>query len=236
MGLPKIDQPIFELKLPSTGEKVKYRPFTVKEEKVLLIAKESGEVGSMLAAIEQVIGNCIVSNTVDISKMATFDLEYIMLNIRAKSVNDIVQFSIKDPDTEEEVPLQFNINDIQIVKDDSHTKDITISDKYKMRLRYPTTKELFMLSDIDEKSSEDVTLNIMISCIEMLYDEDTVYNLSEFSKKEVDEFVESLPSNAIQDIRKFFNTIPKMKVVCPYKNKNGDTKSFVIEGTETFFI
>lgn len=237
MPLPKIDQPIFDLKLPSTGKSIKYRPFTVKEEKILLMAKESGELKDMILAIEQVVNNCIIDDKITVDNLATFDLEYLMLNIRGKAVNDKVAFVIKDPDTEENVDLDFNINDITVKFKEEHNPEVTISDDYKMKMRYPTTRELLSLSSLDSDTTEEEALfNIMISCIDVLYDSDKVYKLKDFTDKEVSDFVDSLPSSAIQQIRTFFNTLPRMRIECPYTNNAGVEKTFVIEGVETFFM
>lgn len=236
MPLPKIDQPLFELTLPSSGKKIKYRPFTVKEEKILLIAKESKDVGDMLNAIEQVVNNCIMSDKIGVEDLATFDLEYLMLNIRSKAVNDIVKFSIRDPDTEEEVELEFDIKNIEVKRDENHKKDIKVDDTYSIRMRYPTTKELAILSGAKEVTEEESILEIMVSCVELLYSENETFKMKDFTKEEIDDFVESLPSLAIQGIRNFFATLPKLRIECPYTNKEGKEKRFVVEGMETFFM
>ena len=135
MALPKIDLPLFELVLPSTGKKVKYRPFTVKEEKILLIAQESKDIKQVMLAIKQILGNCL--QEINVESLATFDLEYVLLNIRAKSVNDEITFSVKDPDTEEKIELTININEIEIKKFADHDKIIKVSDDFVFLMRYP---------------------------------------------------------------------------------------------------
>lgn len=232
MPLPKIDQPTFELKLPSTGKKIKYRPFTVKEEKILLIARESKETNDIINAIEQVVNNCIVSTDVDVEDFATFDLEYVMLNIRGKAINDVVNFTIKDPEFEEDVEITFDINEISIVKDEKHTELIDLGNDFTLKMRYPSTKELLKLNGRDDQTS---VFDAMVSCMDVLVHGETVYKFSDFTKKEVDDFIEGLPSSGIEAIRTFFTTLPKMRIECPYVVQ-GKEKKFVIEGIETFFM
>lgn len=231
MGLPKIDLPLFELEVPSTGKKVKYRPFTVKEEKILLIAQESKDAKQIFLAIKQILNNCL--QNVDIEKLAIFDLEYILLNIRAKSVNNEISFSINDPDTEEKVDLTINVDDIQIIKFPDHSKIIKVNDDIMMEMRYPS---ISYLENITAITSESESLNsIMKECINSISDGDQSYKLSEFSEKEVEEFIESLSSAIVAQIKKFFDTIPVMKYETTYTDKTGKTKTFVAQGVETFF-
>ena len=235
MALPKIDLPLFELTIPSNGLKVSYRPFTVREEKILLIAQESKDLDQVILAIKQIIGNCV--SDIDIEKMPMFDLEYIMLNLRAKSVNNVIQFTVKDPDTEENVNLVLNIDTIELKKKDGHDRKILINDDYSLIMRYPTINELRSLSTLKSGSTEGL-LDIMLSCIEMLVSNDgeKIYKMSDFTPKEVKDFIESLTSGAIKGIKTFFETIPVLRIELPYKNKKGEQKTFVLEGLESFFI
>lgn len=233
MALPKIDLPLFELTIPSTNKKTTFRPFTVKEEKILLLAKESKDIDQIVLAIKQIINNCV--KDVDVEKLALFDLEYIMLNIRSKSVNEDLSFKIKDPDTAEEVEIKLNINDIKINKNPDHKKVIKIDDQYSLVMRYPTLNELKMLTASEETRQESI-FNVMVSCIESVAENDSVIKISDYSSAEVSEFVESLSSKTIVEIQKFFETIPVLRVECPYINKSGVNKIFVIQGVESFFI
>tara|TARA_A200000159_G_scaffold106925_1_gene99708 strand:- start:902 stop:1612 length:711 start_codon:yes stop_codon:yes gene_type:complete len=235
MGLPKIDQPLFECTIPSTEKKITFRPFTVKEEKVLLIAREAGDMDQIVLAVKQIVGNCC--NDLDVEKLAVFDLEYLMLQLRAKSVNNEVKFTIKDPDTEEEVELKLDIDDIQIVRDPDHTKKVSLNDQYYMMMRYPTINELVSLQVEDGKSEEQVLFDTMVSCIETLVDSNTdeVYNFSEFSGEEIEDFVDQFTSGTIAELQQFFAGTPKMKYSVEYTNKDGKEKTFTMEGVETFF-
>jgi hypothetical protein len=231
MGLPKIDLPLFELEVPSTGKRVKYRPFTVKEEKILLIAQESKDPKQIFLAIKQILTNCLQGT--DVEKLAIFDLEYILLNIRAKSVNNEISFSIKDPDTEEKVDLTINIDDIQIVKFPDHNKIIKVNDDIMIEMRYPSISYLESLKD--GQSESDSLNSIMKECINSISDGDQSYKLADFNEAEVEDFIESLSSIIVAQIKKFFDTIPVMKYETTYTDKTGKTKTFVAQGVETFF-
>ena len=233
MGLPRIDLPLFELTIPSTNKKVKFRPFTVKEEKILLIAQESNDSKQIVLAIKQILNNCLQG--IDVNTLATFDLQYILLNIRAKSVNNEVTFNIKDPDTNETVELVIDINDIEIKRSPEHNKVIKITDTIALQMRYPTIEYIEDLDSEEGKSADDL-YKIMVECIESVVDGDQVYKLKDFSEKEVTDFLDSLTADVAMRIKKFFDTMPVMRYEKKYKNKNGVEKTFVAEGMETFFI
>lgn len=233
MALPKIDMPIFEMELPSTGEKIKYRPFTVKEEKILLVAQESKEAGQEVLASKQVVNNCLIDK--DISELAMFDLEYIMLVLRTKSVDNNVKFSIKDPDTEEVVNLEIDLDNIKLSQDENHSKEIKINDTYTLFLKYPNIDQFIK---IIESNPNDplVSYFIMISCLDKLASEDEVYYFKDYSSEDIDAFMEDLTADVIKAIQNFFQTMPKLRHEMKYTNKAGTEKTFVIEGMRTFFI
>lgn len=236
MALPKIDQPLFEIEIPSTGKKAKYRPFTVKEEKILLIAQESREQNQILLAVKQIITNCVPD--VDVDKLAIFDLEYLILNIRAKSVNNEIDFGFMDPDTEERIDVTVDVNDIKVKFDPDHERKIELNDQYYVMMRYPTLKEVTTLSESAEESNEtEQMFNTMISCIETLVDTttDEVYKLEEFSSQEVSDFVDGFTSTVVEQLQKFFTTMPKLTHTINYKDKEGKDKVFVVEGMDSFF-
>jgi len=233
MGLPRIDLPLFELTIPSTNKKVKFRPFTVKEEKILLIAQESNDSKQIVLAIKQILNNCLQG--IDVNTLATFDLQYILLNIRAKSVNNEVTFNIKDPDTNETVELVIDINDIEIKRSPEHNKVIKITDTIALQMRYPTIEYIEDLDSEEGKSTDDL-YKIMVECIESVVDGDQVYKLKDFTQQEVTDFLDSLTADVAMRIKKFFDTMPVMRYEKKYKNKNGVEKTFVAEGMETFFI
>jgi len=233
MALPKIDLPLYQCELPSTGKKVKYTPFTVKEEKILLTAQESKESGQIILAIKQILNNCLQG--IDSSELAVFDIEYMLIQLRSRSVDNKAEFEITDPDTEEKIKLEVNLADVKVNRNPEHTNKIKISDEYTLFLRYPSIDQFEELLDKEEQSAED-NYNVMISCLDKLASKDEVYKFSDFPKKEVDEFVDSLHSDTIKQIKTFFDTMPRVRHEITYKNSKGDQKTFVLEGTQTFFI
>lgn len=235
MPLPKIDQPLFELTIPSNGDTVKYRPFTVKEEKVLLIAQESNDIDQVVLSIKQILNNCI--QDYDIEKLAVFDLEYILIQIRAKAVNNVLKFRVTDPDTEETVDIELDVEDIEIVRDENHKKVVPVSDSISLAMKYPSIDFIKMLRENeDAESQQEALFDLMKTCIDSVVEGDTVYKIEDFTDEEVTDFTDSLNSSVLENIRDFFNTIPKMRFETTYRLKDGTEKKFVAEGTETFFI
>jgi hypothetical protein len=234
MGLPKIDLPMFETKLVSTGrKKIKYRPFTVKEEKILLIAQESNDIEQVIIAMKQIIGNCC--SDIDPEQLPMFDVEYLLMQIRGKSVNNVIEFKITDPETEKQVDISLDVDEIKIVKPKGHNNQIEIKENTYVVMRYPTINQVTDLLNPDQDETTN-TLDIMIHCIDSVVDGDVVYDLDDFTKEEVVEFVDSFPTKAVEEIKNFFETMPVMRVEKKYTNANGDEKKIVLEGTETFFI
>jgi hypothetical protein len=255
MALPKIDQPL-------------------KEEKILLIAQESKDLSQIILAINQIVGNCLqdVSGSV-LDNLAMFDLEYLLINLRAKSVGDEVKFNIKDPETEEIIELFLDLNDVEIKRDDNHKQVIPVNDKISISMKYPVLNQLKTLSNVGdeneiadikdmEKSLADLTgseartrkaeletrkreyktktdqalFGTMVNCIDSVVEGEDVYKLKDFTPIEIDEFVDGFSSKNIESIKNFFETMPKLRYEKKYKLKSGKEKTFVAEGTETFFI
>lgn len=231
MSLPKIDLPLFELTLPSTGKKLKYRPFNVREEKILLLAQEAGDLDQIVLAIKQIITNCVIDVKVD--ELPMFDLEYIIIHIRSKSVNNEIEFSIVDAETEESIKLKLDLNTVVLKINEKHSKKIAINDDYTLIMKYPTIDKIKEL-----RESEDSDYELMVGSIDMLIsnDGDKVYKFSEFSKQEVTTFIEDLNAKTIADIKFFFETLPVLRVEFPYKNNLGNDRTFVLEGLNNFFI
>jgi len=233
MALPKIDLPIYELELPSTGKKVKFRPFTVKEEKILLTAQEADDPSQMILAIKQIVNNCLVDNTID--NLAVFDIEYLLIMIRSKSVDNKVEFEITDAETEEKVKLELDLSHVKVEKDPTHTNKVKISDDYTLFLKYPSVDSFSDMMVKEAQTAED-SYKVMINCLDKLASEDEVFVFDDFTSKEVDNFVDSLHSDTIKEIKKFFDTLPKVRHELKYINSKGNEKVFVIQGTESFFI
>lgn len=233
MGLPKIDLPIYEMVLPSTGETIKFRPFTVKEEKILLVARESDEPMQELLAAKQVVNNCLID--VNINMLAMFDLEYIILALRSKSVDNSTTFGLKDPDTLETVELTMNLDTVSLERPEGHTNKIPINDEYTLFLKYPTIDEYISIRDRDPA---DPLLNyfIMTACLDKVASDDEVHEFKNHSQKEIDNFMEGVESNVVKGIQEFFETMPKLRHTLKYTNSDNKDKTFVVEGINSFFI
>lgn len=233
MALPKINLPISELTLPSNGAKIKYRPFTVKEEKILLVAQESGETENEVLAMKQIINNCMIDY--DISDIALFDFEYIYLTLRSRSVDNMAKFVIKDPDTQENVELELDMTDVDIYREEGHSNEIKVNDDYTLFLRYPNVDNFIR---IVSSSEDDPLVNyfVMVSCLDSLASEDEVHDFKEYSEEEVEEFMDGLSGDVIRQITTFFETMPKIRKEIPYTNSEGKEQTFVVEGTRSFFI
>lgn len=234
MTLPVIDLPLFELTIPSNNRKVKYRPFTVKEEKILLIAKETKEMHQYITSIKQVISNCF--QNVDVDKLSTFDFEYMLICLRARSVSNGIEFTIKDPDTEENVNLAIDLNDIEIIRDDKHSKLIPITDNIQINMKYPDFSVMEKLHNTKKEKMDSVMLEVMLESIDQIIYGEEVFTMSDYKDEEKERFVENLSSDNLEKIKKFFDTFPKIRIECPYKNSEGKKKTFVIEGIQSFFI
>lgn len=233
MALPKIDLPIFELELPSTGEKVKYRPFTVKEEKILLVAQESKDAQQEILATKQVVNNCLIDK--DISNLAMFDLEYVLLILRSRSVDNSMTFNVRDPDTKESVTLELDIENIKLVKIDNHTNKVKINEEYTLFLKYPTIDQYIDISNMD---SADPLVNyyIMVSCLDNVASEDEIHHFKDYKPEEVDAFMEGVTGEVVKQIQTFFETMPRLRHELKYTNKEGKEQTFVLEGMRTFFM
>jgi hypothetical protein len=233
MGLPKIDLPLFEVSLPSDGRKIKYRGFTVKEEKILLVAQESEDPTQEILATKQVLNNCIYD--IDVSELAMFDLEYILLLLRARSVNNTLSFAIKDPDTGETVELEFDIDELELNRNPEHSNKIKINDDWTLFLKYPTIDEFINISEYD---SDDPLVNyfVMTSCLDKVASEDEVHDFKDYSPEQIDEFMDNMSPEVIRGVQNFFTTMPRLRQEMKYTNKDGKEKTFVMEGMKTFFI
>ncbi len=233
MALPKIDIPIFEMELPSTKKKLKYRPFTVKEEKILLVAQESNDSEQEILAARQVVTNCIIDE--DVSKFAMFDLEYVLLVLRSRSVDNTITFQIKDPETEETIQLVIDADNVKFMEDESHTNKIALDGTYTLFLKYPTIDEFTTIIKMDD-SDPLVNYFVMISCLDYIASEDEVHYFKDYENTDIDAFMDNLDGGVIKKIQSFFETMPKLRHEMKYKNKEGKEKTFVIEGMRSFFI
>ena len=238
MPLPKIATPTYELELPSTGETIQYRPFLVKEEKLLVIALESEDTKQITTAIKTVIKSCIQTKGIKVDSLPTFDIEYLFLNIRGKSVGEEIEVNITCPDDgETEVQTTVNLDDIKVIKNEEHTNKIKIDDSVMMEMRYPSLDQFIKNNfEFSDKSQMDQSFELIGSCIDKIYTEDEVWSTSDCSKKEVTEFLESMNSSQFKEIEKFFETMPKLSHTINVKNPNTKKDNeIVLEGLAAFF-
>ena len=238
MPLPKIVTPRYELELPSTGEKVTYRPFLVKEEKVLVIALETEDSKQITNAIKTVIQSCIITRGIKVEKLPTFDIEYLFLNIRGKSVGEEIEVNIICPDDgKTQVPVTIDLDDIQVQKNEDHKKQIKIDSSIMMEMKYPSLDQFIQNNfDFSDKNAMDQSFELISTCIDKIYTEDEVWAAADCSKKEIKEFVESMNSTQFKDIEKFFETMPKLSHTITVTNPNTNVESVVVlEGLSSFF-
>jgi len=238
MPLPKIATPKYELELPSTGETIQYRPFLVKEEKLLLIALESEDTKQITTAIKTVIKNCILSKGIKVESLPTFDIEYLFLNIRGKSVGEEIEVNIICPDDgDTQVGVKINLDDIQVQKNEGHTNRIKLDDSIMMEMRYPSLDQFIKNNfDLDDKNAMDQSFDLIGSCIDKIYTEDEVWSAADVTKKEISDFLESMNSSQFKDIEKFFETMPKLSHTIKVTNPVTQVESeVVLEGLASFF-
>ena len=239
MPLPKINTPTYELVLPSNGKKIKYRPFLVREEKSLIMAMESEDMKQITSSIVQILGDCIITKDVKVESLSTFDIEYLFLNVRAKSVGETVEVNVTCPDDgETQVELEIAIDSIKVQKTRGHKNIIKLDDELMMKLKYPSMDQ-FIESNFEtsEKGSEvSQSLSMITSCIDTIYNEEESWEASDCTRKELDEFIEQLNTKQFKEVEKFFSTMPKLSHKVKVKNPNTDVESeVVLEGLASFF-
>ena len=238
MPLPKIATPTYELELPSTGETVQYRPFLVKEEKLLVIALESDNTKQITTAIKSVIKNCVLTKGIKVESLPTFDIEYLFLNIRGKSVGEDIDLNIICPDDNEtEVPVSINLDDIEVTKNDDHTTMIKLDDSITMQMKYPSLDQFIKNNfELSEKNAMDQSFDLIASCVDKVLTEDEVWTTADCTKKEMTEFLEQMNSSQFKDIEKFFETMPKLSHTVKVTNPKTKVESdVVLEGLASFF-
>tara|TARA_B100000927_G_C16469118_1_gene470836 strand:+ start:22 stop:738 length:717 start_codon:yes stop_codon:yes gene_type:complete len=237
MPLPKISTPTYELVLPSSGRKIKYRPFLVKEEKILIIALESQDQKQIATAIKQILASCILTKGTKVEKLSTFDIEYLFLNVRGKSVGEQIEVMVTCPDDgKTQVPMSINIDSIKVTKSKNHKSDIKLDDTYTLKMRYPSLDEFIKSNFSMDKMEVDDTFDLIASCIDQVYSEEESWTQEDCTKKELSEFLEQLNSGQFKEIEQFFNTMPKLSHKVKVKNPNtGVENEVVLEGLQNFF-
>ena len=238
MPLPKIATPTYELELPSTGQSVRYRPFLVKEEKVLVIALESEDNKQITNAIKAVLKSCVLTKGIKVEALPTFDIEYLFLNIRGKSVGEELEVNIICPDDNEtQVPVTIYLDDIQVQKDENHTNKIKVDSSIMMEMKYPSLDQFIKNNfDFNDKNAMDQSFDLIASSIDKIYTEEEVWATADCTKKEVKEFLESMNSTQFKEIESFFETMPKLSHTVKVTNPKTKVKSeVVLEGLASFF-
>ena len=238
MPLPKIATPTYELELPSSGKTIQYRPFLVKEEKLLVIALESEDTKQITTAIKAVIKACIKSKGVKVEALPTFDIEYLFLNIRGKSVGEELDVNIICPDDEKtQVKVQINLDDIKCHHTEGHTNKIELEGGLMMEMKYPSLDQFIKSNfDMNEKNQMDQSFDLIASCIDKVYSEEEVWATEDCTKKELKDFLESMNSAQFKEIEKFFESMPKLSHTVTVTNPKTKVKSdVVLEGLASFF-
>ena len=236
MALPQVVLQTYELEIPSNGKKIKYRPFVVKEEKLLLLALEANDEKAIEDAVKTLLKNCIQTR-IKLEDLAMFDLEYIFLNIRAVSVGEVVEMLLTcNDDGETQVKYNLNLTDVQVFKPEGHSNKIMLTDEMGVIMKYPAFKEFVKISIMGNSYTDDETTGIMAGCIDQIFDGEDVYDSSTTSKKEFVEFLEGMTNSQLEKVQKFFEAAPVLKHEIKVRNPNtGVENDFVIQGLANFF-
>ena len=240
MPLPTIETPTYELKLPSSNKKIKYRPFLVKEEKILIIALESRNQSEITNAVTDVLKKCILTKGVDVDDLPTFDIEYVFLNIRAKSIGEDIKLTVTCPDDNEtKVPVTIYVDEIKVQKQKAHTTDIVLDDKMTLRMKYPSLSQ-FVENNFDTDDDSDTVVNktfkVVANCMDTIFTQEDAWDAKDYSPQEKLDFVEQLSSKQFKEVEKFFETMPKLSHKIEVVNPNTKEKgTVVLEGLADFF-
>ena len=240
MPLPTIETPTYELKLHSSNKKIKYRPFLVKEEKILIIALESQNQNDITNAVTDVLKKCILTKGIDVDSLPTFDIEYLFLNIRAKSIGEDIKLTVTCPDDREtKVPVTVYVDEIKVIKPKGHTTDIVLDDNMTLRMKYPSLTQFIENNFTIDDASESIvnkTFKVVADCMDTVYTEEDAWEAKDYTPSERLEFIEQLNSKQYKKVEKFFETMPKLshtiEVVNPNTKKKG---SVILEGLADFF-
>ena len=238
MPLPKISTPNYELELPSSGQMIKYRPFLVREEKLLVLALETEDNKQITTAIKNVIKNCIETKGIKVETLPTFDIEYLFLNIRGKSVGEEIEVNLICPDDDVTiVPVTISVDDIKVQKNEDHTNKIKVDDSIMMEMKYPSLDQFIKNNfDMTGGNNMDQSFDLIVSCIDKIYTEDEVWSSADLTKKELLDFIEQMNSNQFKQIETFFETMPRLSHKIKLTNPNTKVESEVIlEGLSSFF-
>lgn len=242
MPLPKVATPTYELILPSNKKTVKYRPFLVGEEKILILAMESNDTKEITSAVKNTLKECILTRGIKIDSLPSFDIEYLFLNIRAKSVGESVDLIVTCPDDNQtQVDVRVNIDEIEVVIPEGHTSEIKVDDNIVIKMKYPSLQEFIdnnfnFAANATSKDTINKSFEIVASCIDMVYTADESWSASDLTKKEIVEWLQTFDANQFKGIENFFDTMPKLSHTFNIKNPNtGVENEIVLEGLSSFF-
>lgn len=231
--LPKIKHPTTEIKIPSTNKKELFRPFLVREEKILLMAKSSKDNNDIFRAIKQVINNCAISEAFDVNKLTTFDLEYIFLNLRSMSVNNIIKVSYQDTEDKEIYEFEVDISKIEVKFPENTSNIIKVNDKITIVMKYPSASLFDDRNFLD--SGEDIYFELILRSLDKIYDGEDVMQAEDFSKEDLEEFIDQLDTKTFEKITGFIDNLPKLSYYIVYVNKNGNERSIEMNSLNDFF-
>lgn len=232
MALPKLSHPTFELEIPSTKQKIRYRPFLVKEEKILLIAQSSQDPKEIVYAVKQVIQNCCI-DPIDIDELTTFDIEYFFIKLRSKSVNNIVNLRYRDLEDQNIYEFEVDLDQIEISYNEEHEKTINVSKNTILNLKYPKMNLINNLETVENET--DMVFEILRNCLDTVVHDSKIINVSEYSREEIDEFIMSMDVSSFNKVQQFFNTMPKLRHEIVYNNSLGNKRTIVLQSLNDFF-
>lgn len=233
MPLPKIKHAIFEFVVPSTNKKEPFRPFLVKEEKILLMAKSSEDSGDILRAVKQVVNNCCLNNSFDVDKLAIFDIEYLFIQLRSVSVNNVVNLSYRDNEDESIYNFEVDLKDVKVQFPEKVDKVVKVTDGIGIQMRYPPAS-IFNDKEFIQ-SGEEVFYELILRCIDKIYDEDDIYNPGDYTKEEIESFLDDVGVDAYEKIQTFMMNVPKVYHKIEYINKNGNKRVIELTSLADFF-
>lgn len=234
MPLPKITYPLTEIKIPSTGKKTKVRPFLVKEEKILLMAKTGQDVGEILNSIKQVVNNCLIDDSIDVDKLTLFDVEYIFLKLRAISVSNICKVSYKDSEDEKVYNFDIDLNEVEVKFPENINKIIKINDTIGLIMKYPDAS-IYSDKEFFKSDKDDAASKLLARCIDKIYDGDEIYDPRDFSQDEINQFFDNLGSKTYEEMRMFIDDIPTLYHKIEYKNSNDQNRVIELTALTDFF-
>lgn len=229
MALPKINTITFEITIPSTKKKMRFRPFLVKEEKILMLAQK-GTPDDIFFAVKQLLTNCSI-DPIDVDTLTTFDLDYIFIKLRAQSVGNIIELKFQDNEDGKTREFKVDLNEVEVTENPEHSKKIKINEQFGLLMKYPDVAMMNSIKDTDEKAFDSV----MRYCLDSVYDETSVFPFSEETDEAIDEFVDSLDLKTFESIQKFFETMPKLKYVITYTNDMDNERTIVLDSLQSFF-